>query len=189
MCSSSSNAASAAASSAFIMSLSKIQQKMNESEKKQRKRYFEDITDQYVSEQHAENYNKNTKKGENLAERQFRQYIQMQGLDESDFWDFTPESLNPLLSKFWFAVRQNDIDPETEKPKKYKVQSLKTLRYSLNRVFREHGNRYDIITNEKFIPSQIAFNDACKQLKSEGYGYVTPTEEISAEGTAISTFF
>ena len=72
--------------------------------------------------------NKNTKKSERLAEKAFRQYLDSQDITETDFWDFTPECLNPVLSKFCFAVWQTDVDDHNE-PKRYKVQSLKTLSF------------------------------------------------------------
>ena len=97
------------------------------------------------------------------------------------FWDFEADFLNGLLSKFWFAVRQTEKD-ESGEPKKYKVQSLKTLRYSLNHFLKENGKRHNIITGEKFTGCQTAFDDACKDLKAQGYGFITPTEEIKASG-------
>ena len=56
------------------------------------------------------------------------------------------------------------------------------MRYALNRVLREEGIGYDIITDPAFRKSQIAFTDCCKELKEEGYGFIKPTDEISAEG-------
>ena len=101
--------------------------------------------------------------------------------DCSDFWNFDAFDLNCHLSKFWFAVRQTELDLETQQPKKYKVQSLKTLRYSLNRVCKEKGLKHNIIFGPDFTDSQIAFDEACKQLKAQGCGFVTPTEEIQPE--------
>ena len=149
---------------------------------KTKKRTFIEVNDEYVKEAHQAVQNKNSKKGEKSAETAFTQYLETVKCDRNDSWNFLSTELNAHLSKFWFAVRQAELDPETLLPKKYKVQSLKTLRYSLNRVCKERSLKHNIIFGPDFTESQVAFDNACKQLKAEGYGYVIPTKEITPQG-------
>ena len=142
---------------------------------------FKDITESDIQQFHKDVQKKNTKKNDKSAEHQFCEYIATQG-ESLEFWSIEPEILDSLLSKFWFAARQNKIDPKTQQPKKYMVQTLRTIRYSLQRVLNEKNSGYDIITDKEFLKSQTAFNDACKQLKEEGYGYIKQTDEITPEG-------
>ena len=161
------------------MSLSKFEVKLD---KKSKKRTFIEVDETYLKEVHKETQNKNSRKGEKSAQTALIQYLELVNYERKDFWDFPASELNNLLSKFWFAVRQAELDPDTNEPKKYKVQSLKTLRYSLNRVCKERGMKHNIIFGTDFTECQVAFDDACKQLKSQGYGYVTPTQEIKPQG-------
>ena len=87
-----------------------------------------------------------------------------------------------------FTARQEKPDKTTGETKKYKVQSLKGIRYGLKRFLIEKGHTFDIITDGKFRKSQIAFDDACKELKAEGLGYIEPFREISPAGTLLSHF-
>ena len=166
------------------MSLSKF---VKETLKGPKKRNFVPITDKDIEATHNEVQNKNTKKAEKAAESQFKAYLQTQAgysNDDCEFWDYEAAELDKHLSRFWLAVRQTEIDPETKEPKKYKVQSLRTLRYSLQRVLKEKGTnrKHEIINGESFTNSRIAFEDACKKLKEEGFGFTTPTEEILPQG-------
>ena len=160
------------------MSLSKLQPKDR----------FDVVKDKILEEKHIKVQKKNTKKNDRAAERQFCEYLSLQECDNTRFWEFTKEDLDHYLSLFWFATRQNKIDEATQECKKYKVQTIKTMQYTLNRVLREHGNAFDIITDSGFRKSQTAFTDYCKELKEEGYGYVKPTDEILPEGTSIFYF-
>ena len=167
------------------MALSKLAANVelgNLTKKQHKRKYQMDVDDDYVKDKHTEQANKNSKRGEKLAEKAFTDYLQAMDLEEFTFWDFDSMHLDNLLSKFWFAVRQTEVDPVTGEGKRYKVQSLKTLRYALNRVIQERGSKHNILTGDDFIKSQIAFKDACKELKSLGYGFVTPTDEITPEG-------
>ena len=143
---------------------------------------FMDINDETLAEKHLHVQKKNTKKNDKAAERQFRDYLSLKDCDHTCFWDFEAHTLDDHLSKFWFSTRQNKIDEATKEPKKYRVQTMKTMRYALNRVLREHGTSFDIITDPAFRKSQIAFSDCCKELKEEGFGYIKPTDEIIPEG-------
>ena len=150
---------------------------------------FEDITDKLVVQKHFQVQKKNMKKNEKSAEKQLRDYLLLKACEHTRFWEFEANLLDSHLSHFWFAARQNKIDQATNKPKKYKVQSLKTLRYVLNRILKEKNYDHDIITSPAFRKSQTAFTDACKELKQQGYGYVKQTAGILPEGTELITFY
>ena len=154
------------------MSLSKLQPKDR----------FHPVSDEILAEKHVKVQKKNTVKNDKAAEKQFREYLSVKDCQHTRFWEFPKDELDKYLSHFWFAARQNKIDETTNQPKKYRVQTMKTLRYALNRVLREHGITFDIITDPDFRKSQTAFSDCCKELKEEGFGFVTPTDEISPEG-------
>ena len=151
-----------------------------------RKRFDMEITDERVDSKHIELQNRNTKKAEKTAQRQFMEYLSEIGCSSTEFWTFDETDLDRHLAKFWFAARQEKPDKITGEPKKYKVQSLKGLRYGLKRFLIEKGHTFDIISDGKFRKSQIAFDDACKELKSEGLGYIQPFREISPTGTYFS---
>ena len=150
------------------MSLSKLQGKDR----------FEEVTNETLIQKHFQVQKKNTKKNDKAAEWQFREYLALKECSNTNFWELTKDELDGHLSKFWFATRQTKIDEATNKPKKYHVQTMKTMRYALNRVLWENGSSLDIITDPALRKSQIAFSDCCKELKEEGYGYVKPTDKI-----------
>ena len=146
---------------------------------------FQPVTDQLLAQKHVKVQKKNMVKNDKAAEKQCREYLNVQDCDHTRFWEFCKEDLDKHLSHFWFAARHNKIDKKTNEPKKYRVQTLKTLQYVLNRVLHEHGITFDIITDSDFRKSQTAFTDCCKELKKEGYGFITPTDEITPEGMSI----
>ena len=171
------------------MSLSKFE-KVDLNEKKvtkgKKRHYDSSVTDDFVTKKHFELQNKDTKRAERAAEKAFNDYLVSIEAEDFEFWNFEVDFLDNLLCKFWFAVRQTEIDEETKKPKHYKVGSLKSLCYALNRVLKERGKKYDIIFDPLFNGSQTAFADACKDLKAKGLGFVKPTDEILPNGMNIS---
>ena len=165
----------------ITMALSKLQAE-------KRKRFDLDISESIVAEKHIKLQNKNTKKGERTAQKQFMEYLKEIGCIQTQFWEFDDCELDRHLSTFWFAARQEKVDPTTGEAKKYKVQTLKSTRHALKRFLIEQGKKFDITTDPKFRKSQIAFEDACKELKAQGYGYIVPTREISPSGTCPIQF-
>ena len=137
------------------MSLSKVAASSEISGKKAKKRNFiATIDNQLVNDKHDEVANKNSKWGERCAERAFTDYLETIQAEDFAFWDFKAEFLDNLLSKFWFTVRQSELDEETKEPKRYKIQSLKTLRYSLNCFLKEHGkkNITSLLVKNHWVP-------------------------------------
>ncbi|CAB4044441.1 threonine dehydratase biosynthetic, chloroplastic, partial [Paramuricea clavata] len=84
------------------------------------------------------------------------------------------EKLDKHLAKFWFAAKTKDGH-------KYKVGSLQTIRYSLNRALKSFGHKFDITKREctAFTSSIKAYEDASKELKQEGKGFTKNHEAIN----------
>ena len=78
----------------------------------------------------------------------------------------TPETtaaeLNALLSKFYIAAR-------TKKGEMYRLNSLKSIRFALQRHFLE-ANNIDIIDHEELIEANLIFKNVLKSCKSAGKG-------------------
>ena len=66
------------------------------------------------------------------------------------------------------------------------MQSLRSLRYGIRRILKDKKYEHNIITSELFSDSQQLFEDACKELKSEGLGDVKHYPEIKPTGTIVS---
>ena len=122
-----------------------------------RKRFDMEITDESIDIKHQEYQNKNTNKAEKTAQKQFTEYLTEIGCNCNEFWTYDVFDLDRHLAKFWFAARQKKVDKDTGESKKYKVQSLKSLRYALKRFLIEKGKTFDIITDGNFRKSQTAF--------------------------------
>lgn len=96
--------------------------------------------------------------------------------EDQDFYAFDIETLNKWLTKFWFAARKQKEND------KYTISTLDNIRYALNRCLKKAGKTFDITKSEAFIPSQLAFNDANRDLKREGKGVVKSHIEIMPNG-------
>ena len=108
----------------------------------------------------------------------------------TDFYEFDIPTLNEWLSKLWFGACQDNTrkkkksEPEEhqDEGKRYRANSLHAMRYAINRLLKKSGRKFDITKSDDFIPSQLAFDDAIKELKKLGYGYVINHIEILPEG-------
>ena len=158
------------------------------------------LDDESLAKKSAEQKNVHTQKAEERADRAFRTFLQACGLDENncDYWDFTTESLDSYLAKFWFGARKNIIDDskhdeneeESEneedpelKERMYSANSLRNYRYALGRIMKKKTG-LDIISKEsaQFAKSTEAFTDAMKELKKNGKGEIKNKSEISENG-------
>ena len=63
------------------------------------------------------------------------------------------------------------------------------MRYAINRLLKKSGRKFDITKSDEFIPCQMAFDDAIKELKVLGYGYVVNHVEILPEGNFFGINF
>ena len=141
---------------------------------------FEDISDETLQQKQEGVRNKNTIKSDEKCERILVNYIATRHKDlDLNYWDWEPKLINDVLSKFWFAARNEEGD-------RYRVSTLKHIRYGINRMMERKGHELDIITSDAYKPSQKAFMDACSELKKLGYGYVVSHKEITAQGMSFN---
>ena len=140
------------------------------------KRKFGALSTSEIEEKQRNLQNKATKSKDKSTSEQFVAYLQYLGENDIDFMKFSPEKLNGFLNTFWFNVR-------TDKGELYAMKSLEGLRYSLSRVLRQNGAKYDFTNraNDTFISSNLAFEAAKKELKVEGKGAIKHIADLSPE--------
>ena len=161
-----------------------------------KKNRFVLLDDKALEKKNDEQKNINTEKSNRRADRAFRSFLEAMGREtnDCDYWDFTEESLDDYLAKFWFGVRKDVSDDEDEenteedsqegsKLRMYSANSLKNYRYALNRIIK-NKRQIDITAkeNKNFTKSQAAFANAIKELKSEGKGEQKVKFEITEAG-------
>ena len=137
--------------------------------------------------------NDNTLKAEKKADKAFTKFLITMGIDsdKTNYWNYDEPTLDNYLSKFWFGARKefcdnsqdNEKDPKM-KDRLYKATSLRSFRYGLNRILKQHGHLYDITDKRtvSFQKSQQAFVNAIKELKSEEKGDIESYSEITETG-------
>ena len=165
---------------------------------KMSKQRFVLMNDSDLERKNESQKNGNTEKSNRRADRAFRTFLEAMGREtnDCDYWDFTEESLDDYLAKFWFGARKNVQDDseeesqETEDPelkcRMYKANSLKNYRYALNRILKKKRN-IDITLkdNKNFTKSQEAFANVMRELKTEGKAESTMKYEITEQGELI----
>ena len=103
---------------------------------------------------------------------------QQLGVDHCDIVSLPAEELDEFLSSFWFAVRKADGS-------KYTKNSLKSLRYGLNRFFLEKTGQ-KLLEGPAFSKSTEDFLTALlKELKEEGLGSTNHHAAVPPEGSYI----
>ena len=150
------------------------------------KRRFPTITNDELKTLQTNTENKNTKSQDQKWDKVFKSFLAEHDMD-CDFYAFDIPTLNEWLSKLWFGARQDNSRkkklPETEEEgKRYRANSLHSMRYAINRLLKKSGRLFDITTSDEFIPCQLANDDAIKELKKLGYGYVVNHVEIIPQG-------
>ena len=156
------------------------------------KKRFPTITNDSLKALQLSIENKNTKSQDEKWERVFKSFLNQHDM-HSDFYDFDIPTLNEWLSKLWFGARQDnskkknktDVQEDENEGKRYHANSLHAMRYAINRLLKKSGRKFDITKSDEFIPCQLAFEDAIKELKILGYGYVINHIEILPEGEKI----
>ena len=146
--------------------------------------HFDTRTDEEIVQARHDVQPKNTLNADKKWEAVFKDFLRVNDMNE-DFYNFDEETLNLWLSKLWFRARQKQTKEEVNNNipgKRYRANSLKSMRYAINRLLQKQERKFDIINSEKFIPSQRAFDDAMKELKALGYGYVVSHIEITGPG-------
>ena len=119
--------------------------------------------------------NKNTIKQEQRAQRAFEYFLKEAGADSTDFWLYPTEDLDQWLGKFYIGARKEDGEL-------YKLSSMTSLRYGLQRVLNKKGLKMDILKSAQFKWSQHAFSTASTELVKEGKGGIVSAAEISEAG-------
>ena len=126
------------------------------------------LDDEQLAKKSKEQVNKNTEKSDKRADRAFRNFLVACGRAENDcdYWDFTPESLDDYLAKFWFGARKyvngqsdeeesqevDENNPDAnEKSRMYSANSLKNYRYALNRLIKKYGSGMDIVSKNNIL--------------------------------------
>ena len=141
---------------------------------------FEDFDDETIAKMRHDNQPKNTTKSNSKCEKIFITYLKSKKMDDN-YTTYNTETLDRILGKFWFEVRQAN-------KQHYTVQSLHHIRYGLNRLFKSKGKDYDITTSPLFSKSQDLFEDACKRLKRLGFGHIQHYKEIIPKGNYYNIY-
>ena len=117
---------------------------------------------------------KNTEKSDKKCEKIFMQWLHHHKFNEA-YWEQDVETLNVRLSKFWFEARTVNGDY-------YTTASLGHICYGLNRCLVKHKSSYNIVDGPELKPSQLAYCDACKELKALGKGHRKGYPSITPKG-------
>ena len=159
------------------------------------KPHFVLYSDEELQRKHDASKNINTTRSEERANSVFQKFLQQAGKKDLNYWYYDEPELDQMLEKFWFGARK-DInldtyneagDCETE-DSFYSANTMKNIRYSLNRILKNKGHLYDIIntSNMSFKHSQKAFFTSQKDLKERGKGQIYSAPEITETGTIAS---
>lgn len=140
---------------------------------------FAEINDEDLEKKREDLKNPNTQKSDKKVDKLFTEYLEERWAEKVennfDYWTYSDDLLDEILCKFWFEARQQNQD-------RYNISSLKSIRYGVNRNLKRHGRKIDITKSESFTNNQQAFQDACKELKVLGYGFVKHYDEIKTQG-------
>ncbi len=137
-----------------------------------KKPYFACFSNAEIKQKEFNQIPKNILKSEKNADTIFTKYLEEQdGIVNHDYWVYPDEELDKILVKFWFSLRK----PSGQK---YSMSTLQNIKNALNRQLQCKGHFLDISKDLCYVNSQWAFKDACKELKSEGFGHITSFPEI-----------
>ena len=148
---------------------------LGEEEEKLETKRFADVSEEEVRQMAKKKNATRTDEATKSAVRILADYCTNAGIDFPNN-DSTAISLNEILAKFYIAVR-------TKKGETYKLNSLKSLRFSLQRHFLEN-HQIDIIENECLQEANLVFKNVLKNAKSAGKGDTTHYPEIEPEDLA-----
>lgn len=143
---------------------------------------FATLTDDELDEARLKAQNKNTASSDMKWEKVFKVFLSENDMNE-DFYAFDVQTLDKWHGKLLFGAHQNNEDHS-----RYRVKSLKSLRYALNRCLKKSGKTYNIIPSPEFVSSQTIFKDTIAELKSLEFGYVVNHTEITGPGTRFHTY-
>lgn len=148
--------------------------------KRGKKRTFKILTDDEVEGKKKKLENDNTVKQEKASETAFISFLEANGVEGTNFWLYPVKDLDNYLGKFFLGV-------EKEEGQKYKLNSLQSFRYGLNRLLKKRGYNMDITKDAAFASSQRCYAAACMELKEIGLGVVDSAPEINDDGKCKNT--
>ena len=153
------------------------------------------FSDEQIKQKRQAVIPKATLKSDSKWDKAFRDYLREKDCANTEYWCYPDNELDDILCKFWFEVRTKRSPLETpaeiayakEKKKDlhselYTIASLRNLRNGLSRFLQEHAHNIDLTTDAMYKKSQIAFKDACKELKKLGKGVIHSYPEIEHSG-------
>ena len=108
----------------------------------------------------------------------FREYLQEKNYEYTEYWCYPDDELDSILVKMWFELCSSVKDDKGEFLP-YTITSLRNLRNALTRELNIHGRYIDLPNDPKYKNSQMAFKDACKELKELGRGVIHHYPEIT----------
>ena len=119
--------------------------------------------------------NKNTRKRNESAESKLKNHLKMNGFpNDVDLAQLSYDDLNPVLEHFWFEIRQEDGS-------KYRASSLENIFHAMKRCLSSYGFK-ELNKSSKWARAFEAYQDALKQLKMDGLGFVENYPEIPTAG-------
>lgn len=144
---------------------------------------FDELSDEELERTREDVQKKNTLKSDKNAHKLFIEYLEQRWAEQVNhnynYWTYEPSLLDKIFCKLWFEVRQQNGE-------RYTINSIRNLRYAINRNLKKRGAEFDITKTECFTKSQESFEDACRLLKKLGFGHVKHYDEIKPSGTKIT---
>ena len=163
----------------------------------QKKQRFVLYSEEELQNKHEASRNYNTTKCEDRANAAFQKFLQQGGKTDMEYWLYKEDELDLMLEKFWFGARKDpgdDYQSDSEDVQKvglmHSANTMRNFRYALNRILKNKGHLYDIISPSSlsFKRSQKAFNASQKELKELGKAAVTSAPEITEDGERFLCF-
>ena len=115
----------------------------------------------------------NTHRGTTVAWNQFESYLREKNIIV-DAKTILKDELNDILKKFYVEVRKVDGGY-------YKKNTFNSIRFGLQRKFKEFNSNMDIIANTNFAECNLVFKAQCVQLKKNGLAKVEHKPPITPE--------
>ena len=115
----------------------------------------------------------NTHKGTMVAWNQFECYMKEKGIN-IDPKTVSKSKLNEILKNFYVEVRKVDGG-------QYKKNTLNSIRFGLQRKFKQLNSDMDIIADTDFTECNLTFKAQCVQLKKNGLANTDHKPPISPE--------
>ena len=119
------------------------------------------------------------KKSNRNANNIFKNYLQECGYESTDYVHYPEDDLYHILMKFWFSVHKKKKDNSEGPAELFSKKSQQNFRHALNKNLCDAGRKVDIKKDPRFVDSQKAYKDACKELKAEERAVVKSYTEIS----------